>query len=220
MLVLGCVMTRSTTRAVGMLSTSDRGAGCVSAAIQCRSSHTIRNGCACSLAAQALERLEVALVRCRDQASERAIVSEHFSQCQQRRERVLEGLRPRQHLPGHLGAHGAPSCDPPHEGIILSQLDDREVGRWPCHRTRGASSTSQPCRMVGMDDLIDRRDLPPPPLLRQPATTWSVFPASAAGQGPLPDGFTVWLSTNERVQTARHRCLKRRLHGTGPDEFR
>ena len=79
---------------------------------------------------QALERLEGALAALRRvEFQERAVVWEHIQQRQQRREHVLESVVQRQHLPGHLGAHGTHVVAILNAHVVLQQLDHREVGR-------------------------------------------------------------------------------------------
>ena len=57
---------------------------------------------------QALERVQGAPTALRRvEGTKGAVVRQHLQERQQRREGVLEGLVERQHLPGHLGPHGA-----------------------------------------------------------------------------------------------------------------
>ena len=162
---------------------------------------------------QALEGLEGALAALRRiEFQERAVGRQHVQQRQQCRQRVLEGVVQRQHLPGQLGAQGAHVIAILNVGIVLEQLDHWEVGGGLAVGHRGTLQHQPPLRVMGMENLIDQARLANTGF----ANHGHHLAVCHRGQGhSLPDGLKLCLSAHEARQAARCRRLQAAVHSTG-----
>src|SRR5262249_47710424 len=109
----------------------------------------------------ALEGVEGALTPLRRlELLERTVLWEDVQQGEERRERLLQRLVERQHLPGDLGTDGARLIPLLDMRIALEQVNDREIWRSFAIGHRGTFEHQPALGVVGMDNLIGQTRLP------------------------------------------------------------